>query len=130
MTNMKYPPVEHVRHINLTRADLSARIFIVGYLPVELKGKRDMNFTLHLPSVKLDISMKNYVYNSSVKWNSLIGKVLEKSSLSEQGVVIGGSVANSDFCASIPFIKKKLKNILLKSQVLGDSKEWVKENAP
>ena len=38
MTNMKYPPVEHVRHINLTRADLSARIFIVGYLPVELKG--------------------------------------------------------------------------------------------
>ena len=39
MTNMKYPPVEHVRHINLTRADLSARIFIVGYLPVELKGK-------------------------------------------------------------------------------------------
>ena len=93
-------------------------------------SKRDRNFTLHLPSVKLDISMKNYVYNSSVKWNSLIGKVLEKSSLSEQGVVIGGSVANSDFCASIPFIKKKLKNILLKSQVLGDSKEWVKENAP
>ena len=39
MSNIKYPPVEHERHINPTKADLSARIFIVGYPPVELKGK-------------------------------------------------------------------------------------------
>ena len=39
MSNIKYPPVEHVRHINPTKEDLSARIFIVGYPPVELKGK-------------------------------------------------------------------------------------------
>ena len=41
MSNMKYPPVEHVRHINPTRADLFARIFIVGYPPVKLKGNRN-----------------------------------------------------------------------------------------
>ena len=34
-----YPPVEHVRQIIPTRTDLSARIFVVGYLSVELKGK-------------------------------------------------------------------------------------------
>ena len=48
MSNMKYPPVEHVRHINLTKADLSARIFIVGYLSVELKGKKLCYTTVYL----------------------------------------------------------------------------------
>ena len=57
-------------------------------------SKRDRNFTLHLPSVKLDISMKIFVYNSSVKWNSLINKLFEKTPLSANGVVVGGSVAN------------------------------------
>ena len=45
-------------------------------------------------------------------------------------MVVGGSVANSDFCASIPFIKKKLKTLLLQSQASGDSINWGKENAP
>ena len=40
------------------------------------------------------------------------------------------SVANSDFCASIPFIKKILQNCLLQSQASGDSLNWGKENAP
>ena len=44
-------------------------------------------------------------------------------------MVVGGSVTNSDFCASIPFIKKKLKNILFESQALGVSEEWLRENA-
>ena len=44
MSNMKYPSVEHVRHINPTKADLSERIFIVGYPPAELKGKRKKKF--------------------------------------------------------------------------------------
>ena len=93
-------------------------------------SKRDRNFTLHLPSVKLDISMNFFVYNSSVKWNSLINKLFEKTPRSANGVVVGGSVANSDFSASIPFIKKKLKTLLLQSQASGDSINWGKENAP
>ena len=93
-------------------------------------SKRDRNFVLQLPSVKLDISMKNFVYNSSIKWNSLINKIFEKIPLNENNVVVGGSVTNSDFCASIPFIKKKLKTTLLESQALGDSLIWVRENAP
>ena len=93
-------------------------------------SKRDRNLSLHLPTVKLDISRKNFVFNSSVKWNSLINKILERPSLCENGVVVGGSVTNSDFCASIPFVKKKLKGILLEYQSLGSSTEWEKENAP
>ena len=92
-------------------------------------SNRDRNFTLHLPSVMLEISRKNFVYNSSIKWNSLINRLFEKVPLSENGVVVGGSVTNSDFCASIPFIKKKLKNILFESQALGVSEEWLRENA-
>ena len=73
--------------------------------------------------------MKNFIYNSSIKWNSLFNKILEKVPLSKNGVVVGGSVTNSDFCASIPFVKKKLKIILLESQALGDNVIWEKENA-
>ena len=80
--------------------------------------------------MKLDISIKFFVYNSSVKWNSLINKLFEKTPLSANRVVVGGSVANSDFCASIPFIKKKFKTLLLQSQASGDSINWGKENAP
>ena len=90
---------------------------------------RDTNFTLQYPAVKLDISMRNFVYSSCVKWNSLIDKILEKSVPSESGVVIRGSVQNSDLCASIPFVKKKLKNILLECQALGNEIEWGPENA-
>ena len=80
--------------------------------------------------MKLDISMKIFVYNSSVKWNSLINKLFEKTPHSDNWVVVEGPVANSDFCASIPFIKKILKTLLLQSQALGDSINWGKENAP
>ena len=92
-------------------------------------SKRNTNFTLHLPSVKLDISMKNFVYNACVKWNYLIEKILQHAPLNDNGVIVRGSVANSDFCATIPFIKKKLKSILLECQALGDVMEWERENA-
>ena len=92
-------------------------------------SNRNINFTLQLPTVRLEISKRNFIHNSSVKWNSLISKVLEEVPLSKEGVVIGGSVANSDFCASIPFVKIKLKTILLAVQAVGDSMEWIKENA-
>ena len=72
--------------------------------------------------------MKNFVYKSSVEWNDLIDQVLESSSQSANGVVIAGSVKNSDFCASIPFVKKKLKAILLERQSIGDMMEWGREN--
>ena len=78
--------------------------------------------------MKLDISMKNFIYNSCVKWNSLVDKIFERSLPSESGVLIKGSVENSDFCASIPFVKNKLKVTLFKCQELGVEKEWGPEN--
>ena len=75
--------------------------------------------------------MNIFVYKSSVsKLISLINKLFEKTPLSDNGVVVGGSVANSDFCASIPFIKKRLQILLLQSQASGYSINWGKENAP
>ena len=92
-------------------------------------SKRDNSFRVHLPPVKLDISKQNFLFNSCVEWNSLIDKVLEKAPLDKNGVVIRGSVNNSDFCATIPFVKRKLKSILLERQALGNKMTWVKENA-
>ena len=90
---------------------------------------RDTSFTLQYPVVKLDVSMRNFIYNSCVKWNSLVDKIFERSLPSESGVLIKGSVENSDFCASIPFVKNKLKVILFKCQELGAEKEWGPGNA-
>ena len=55
----------------------------------------------------------------------LIGDIFERSSSCDNGVVVGGSSVNSDFCATVPFIKNKLKAILLNQQASGDVIEWV-----
>ena len=86
--------------------------------------KRDANFTLHYPPVKLGVSMRNFLYSSCVEWNGLIDKVLERNLPNKKGIVIEGSVNNSDFCATLPFVKKKLKTILLENQNQGNSNEW------
>ena len=89
---------------------------------------RDTNFLLQLPKVYLNISKNNFVSKSSVLWNSLISKVFEKCPPNESGMIIKGSVRDSDFCAPIQFVKNKLKGILLCHQKAGDPIEWVPEN--
>ena len=89
---------------------------------------RDSSYRVYLPKVKLNISKNNYVFRSSELWNSLISKVLEKNQADEDGLVIRGSVRNSDFCATIPFIKQKLKGILLCRQKLGNQTDWCPPN--
>ena len=89
---------------------------------------RDTNFLLQLPKVYLNISRNNFVSKSSVLWNSLVSKVFEKCLPNESGMIIKGSVRDSDFCAPIQFVKNKLKGILLCHQKSGDPIEWVPEN--
>ena len=72
---------------------------------------RDTNFLLQLPKVYLNISKNNFVCKSSELWNSLIGKVFEKCIPGENGIIIKGSVRDSDFCAPIQFVKNKLINV-------------------
>ena len=85
---------------------------------------RDSSFLVYLPKVRLNISKNNYVFRSSELWNSLIGNVFEKSVADQDGLVIRGSARNSDFSATIPYIKQKLKSILLCRQNSGDPTNW------
>ena len=88
------------------------------------KGLRDTNFMVLLPEVKLSISKNNFVFKSSSLWNELIELILEKSLPNKKGVIVKGSIPNSDLCATIPFVKNKLKSLLLDRQLSGDSLEW------
>ena len=96
------------------------------------KGHRDTNFLLHLPDVDLDISKRNFVFSSSFVWNKLVGFILENNVLrclrGEEYVIILGSTPNSDLCATIPFVKNRLKAYLFNKQASGGVTEWVPEN--
>ena len=93
------------------------------------QSQRGTNFLLHPPKVNLNISKNNFVYNSCILWNSLIGNIFERSLPSENGIIIRGSSRSSDFCATIQFIKNKLKVTLLNQQESGDIMEWVPTNS-
>ena len=62
------------------------------------------------PKVSLDISKNNFVYKTCFIWNKCVQKVfvLPELDLKIQ-IVIPGSVTNSDFTASIPFVKNRIK---------------------
>ena len=79
-----------------------------------------------MPQVKLCVSQNNFLFKSSTLWNNLIGCILEKSLPNDKGIVVRGSSPNSDLCATIPFVKNKLKTLLFELQSSGDSLEWVK----
>ena len=81
---------------------------------------RETSLKLSLPKVRLNISKNNYVFNSSALWNSLIGDVLEKDKPGDGGVIVRGSGENSDFCTTVPFVKHKLRNMLLCRKKDGD----------
>jgi hypothetical protein len=89
---------------------------------------RDTNFHVYLPKIRLDISKNNYVFKSSALWNSLIGNIFEKDMPGDGGVIVRGSAKNSDFCATISFIKHKLRDMLFCCQKAGDPTIWEPPN--
>ena len=90
-------------------------------------GQRS-NLLVNLPSIKLNVSRYNFVNQCSLIWNKFIGRVLEKSNAENNGVLILGSALNSDFCAPIPFVKNKLRSILLEYQKTGNPNLWEPSN--
>ena len=84
----------------------------------------ETSYRLYLPKVRLNISKNNYVFNSSVLWNSLIKDILEKDKPREDGVIVMGSGMNSDFCTPVAFVKHKLMKMLLCRQKAGDPTTW------
>ena len=101
--------------------------------PVSMYGlytlsERQTNFRLHLPIVTLEKSKNNFVFNSCVIWNKLVENILERSLPNENGIVVRGVTKNSDLCATMPFIKNKLKAELLSLQRLGNNTDWISDN--
>ena len=86
------------------------------------------NFLVKLPSVHLNVSQYNFVSRCSLLWNKLIGKVMEKSKPESDGTLIPASAENSYFCAPVPFVKNKLKSILLTHQKAGHPYLWEPSN--
>ena len=85
-----------------------------------------------LPRINLDNSKQNFVFSASLIWNSLIGKLLDKCTPNENGIMVPGSSTCSDLAAPISSIKGKLKDILFKAQKLvtpGRANEWMPDNS-
>ena len=104
------------------------------HIPISLysffnQSQRGINFKLHLPTVTLDISKNNFVFKSCSLWNSLIGDILERSIAGTNRIILRGSALNSDLCAPVPFIKNKLRLLLLNHQASGDPLKWIPENS-
>ena len=78
------------------------------------------NLLVKLPSVRLNVSQYNFVNRCSLIWNKFIGKVMKANKPESDGSLIPGSTENSDLCTPIPFVKNKLRNILLTHQNAGD----------
>ena len=70
---------------------------------------RTTNLLMCLPKINLVLSKQNFVFSGTLIWNNLIGKLLNKSSPGENGMIVPGSSECSDVSAPISFIKKKLK---------------------
>ena len=92
------------------------------------QSNRETNFLVKVPEVPLNTSKCNFAYKSSVLWNNLIGKVLDKSEINDNGINITGSTENSDFCESVPFVKNILKTYLLTIQKYGNDNLWEPSN--
>ena len=83
------------------------------------------NLLNKLPSIRLNVSQYNFVNRCSLIRNTFIGKVMEKNKPESEGTgLIPGSAENSDLCTPIPFVKNKLRNILLTHETAGDTCLW------
>lgn len=89
---------------------------------------RCTRFLLHLPKVHLDKSKNNFLYRSCIIWNTLSEMVFEKDYPNKKGIVVQDSSKNSDFTATVPFIKNKLRNQIMIYQKLGEKLEWANDN--
>ena len=61
------------------------------------KNPRNTSVLMVLPKIKLTISKENFVFNGSLIWNNLIGKVLNKCIPNQNGLMIPGSLKKIRF---------------------------------
>ena len=92
---------------------------------------RISNLLICLPKFTLEITRQNFVYSSSLIWNTAIKNVLDTCAPYANNIMVPGSANNSDLSASIAIIKNRLKKILFQAQGLqtpGRVNEWMPEN--
>ena len=87
-------------------------------------SKRENSFQLILPKARLTVSEHNFVFKASQIWNRLIDQILEKNEPQPNVIIISGSSNNSDFRASISFVKSKLKKYQNAMQGTRHSDIW------
>ena len=91
----------------------------------------DTNMLLSMPIVNLDLAKKNFVFQATCIWNTLYKNVLNQCLLTNKdGVLIPGSTFGSDFTTPITIIKKKLRDVLMDTQILDplNSDDWYPVN--
>ena len=76
------------------------------------------------PKFNLDIGLHSFVFSASRLWNQYAKFIIEICSPKMSGIVIPGSVKNSDLSASASVIKSKMKKILLDEQKSGCELTW------
>ena len=112
-----------IRQTNFQNAyQISNKLCLVESKPIKTI------FNKPIPDVPLNKSKCNFAYKSSVLWNTLIGRVLHNSEASDNGIIITGSSENSDFCASVPYVKNTLRTFLLTIQKYGNDDLWEPSN--
>ena len=76
----------------------------------------------------LNSSRINFIYKATVLWNTLIPRVLLPNTPMDNGLIVPGSCKNTDLSASIPFVKRRIKSLLLTIQATGCKKTWEDNN--
>ena len=71
---------------------------------------------LIIPQINLDLAKNNFVFQASCIWNELIPKILNKCFPNKTGIMLPGSVKDSDLSIPIALAKKKLRDVLLYTQ--------------
>ena len=89
---------------------------------------RHTNLLICLPKIHLSTSKENFLFKASHLWNNLINIVLNKCKPMKNGLLVPGSMVDSDMGASIAVVKFKVKMFLLKEQEHGDQTYWTPRN--
>ena len=93
------------------------------------ESRYKVGLQLTFPKVKLKVSEHNFTHKSIALWNSLIGGIIESNNPNlTRGYIVPGEKPNSDLSASIPFVKTKIKSVLLSSQSKGSAEIWDETN--
>ena len=89
---------------------------------------RATKLLLILPKTKILAAKHGFVSKSVLIWNNVIDRILNECKPEPNGIMIPGSNLGSDLSISISIAKRKLKGVLLETQMLDPRQQlgWKK----